>query len=71
MTNPNETMQPSRPRDAFRVVARTAALAGLAAALLVAPMTGCGQEEEAPVAVAPPPPPVRWRAPNTAPPVRW
>jgi hypothetical protein len=57
MTNPNETMQPSRPRDAFRVVARTAALAGLAAALLVAPMTGCGQEEEAPVAVAPPPPP--------------
>ena len=55
MTNPNETMQPSRPRDAFRVVARTAALAGLAAALLVAPMTGCGQEEEAPVAVAPPP----------------
>ncbi len=57
MTNPNETMQPSRPRDAFRLVARTAALAGLAAALLVAPMTGCGQEEEAPVAVAPPPPP--------------
>ena len=48
MTNPNETMQPSRPRDAFRIVARTAALAGLAAALLVAPMTGCGQEEEAP-----------------------
>jgi len=57
MTNPNETMQPSRPLDAFCVVARTAAMAGLAAALLVAPLTGCGEEEQAPVAVAPPAPP--------------
>ena len=57
MTNPNETMQTSRPLDAFCVVARTAAMAGLAAALLVAPLTGCSEEEQAPVAVAPPAPP--------------
>ena len=61
MTNPNEIMQskPTREVDAFRAIARVATAAGLAAALVLAPLTlsGCGEEEEAPVAVAPPPPP--------------
>ena len=61
MTNPNETMQSKRTPegDAFRAIARAATAAGLAAALVLAPLTlsGCGEEEEAPVAVAPPPPP--------------
>lgn len=57
MTSRNETPQHSRAPEALGAVARAAALAGTAAALLLAPLTGCGQEEEAPVAVAPPPPP--------------
>ena len=61
MTNPNEIMQSKRTPegDAFRAIARVATAAGLAAALVLAPLTlsGCGEEEEAPVAVAPPPPP--------------
>ncbi len=61
MTNPNEIMQskPTREVHAFRAIARVATATGLAASLLLAPLTlsGCGEEEAAPVAVAPPPPP--------------
>ena len=62
MTNPNETMRPNRPLDAFRAGARAAAMVGVAALLVAATLPGCGEEEP------PPPPPAPVKAPPPPPP---
>jgi hypothetical protein len=59
MTNPNETMRPNRPLDAFRAGARAAAMVGVAALLVAATLPGCGEEE--------PPPPGGFDAPRKSP----